>query len=207
MNTRGDFGVGSLIIFIAMILVAAIAAGVLIATTNETEQDVYQTGEDVEDELVRSAFIQEIAGMDGREGSITNLTITARLVGGSQPLRFKDVIVEVVADGYDSYYHYTAPLNNTQYCAASQSAQWCGQVAQPGGSGYYTIEYMKTSSRTVADVIGPGDVVRMHVPLATTLEDGDWFRVSILPSNGQKQYLEVYVPEQVGGYIVHVYPK
>ena len=47
IDSRAAIGLGSLIIFIAMILVAGIAASVFIQTMNSLEQQALQTGQDV----------------------------------------------------------------------------------------------------------------------------------------------------------------
>jgi archaeal flagellin FlaB len=207
MNSRGDASVGDLIIFIALILVGAIAAGVLIYTTQSTQQAALATAEESENELLRSAFIQEINGVDGLDSSVENLSVTIRLIGGSQPLAFRDVLVEIAKSDYDAYYRYLPPLNSTDYCATSITPQPCSQTAPQEGAGLYTIEYIKTTSKTLDGVLSSGDTVRVYVPLASPIRPEEWIRVTVFPSQGQKQHIEVHASDQFNSPIVYLYPQ
>ena len=50
-NEIGSIGIGAMIVFIALILVAAVASAVIIQTGEKLQQNAQQTGQDTEREL------------------------------------------------------------------------------------------------------------------------------------------------------------
>ena len=87
---RGQVGIGTLIVFIAMVLVAAIAAGVLINTAGLLQAQAQQTGEETTAEVSNVVQISEVIGNDtqtaGAEGEIDVLNLSVRLASGSDPV-------------------------------------------------------------------------------------------------------------------------
>ncbi|WP_436934211.1 archaellin/type IV pilin N-terminal domain-containing protein [Halovenus marina] len=78
-DERGQVGIGTLIVFIAMVLVAAIAAGVLINTAgflqSQSEQTGQQSTEQVTDRLQVTSVSGEVYADDGEIHEI-NLTVS-----------------------------------------------------------------------------------------------------------------------------------
>jgi len=78
-NDRGQVGIGTLIVFIAMVLVAAIAAGVLINTAGFLQSNAEQTGEESSDQVTNQLQVigttgQVTAGASSADD--TNLLVT-----------------------------------------------------------------------------------------------------------------------------------
>ncbi len=96
-DLRAQVGLGTLIIFIAMILVAAVAAGTLMRTSGTLEFKARTTGEMATKEVATNLKVIEIAGYAGDGGvqqqNITKLIITVSLAPGSSDVAYEDIIM------------------------------------------------------------------------------------------------------------------
>lgn len=102
---KAQVGLGTLIIFIAMILVAAVAAGTLMRTSGTLEFKARTTGEMATKEVSTNLKVIEIAGYAGDagalQGNITKLIITISLAPGSSDIAYEDIIMSYHAN--DTY--------------------------------------------------------------------------------------------------------
>jgi archaeal flagellin FlaB len=91
-NKRAEMGVGTLIIFIAMLLVAAVAAGVLIQTAGSLQEKSLSTGQQARSQISTNARIIEVSGTDGRNGNLTDFQEILKLSPGSDAIKLDQVI-------------------------------------------------------------------------------------------------------------------
>ena len=99
-HTRGQVGIGTLIVFIAMVLVAAIAAGVLINTAGLLQAQAQQTGEETTAEVSNVVQINQVIGEDNStDGKIDILNASVRLASGSDPINVSKISYTVETNG------------------------------------------------------------------------------------------------------------
>jgi len=92
MGKKAEMGVGTLIVFIAMLLVAAVAAGVLIQTAGSLQEKSLSTGQQARSQISTNARVIEVSATDGRNGNITDFQEIIKLSPGSDSIKLDQII-------------------------------------------------------------------------------------------------------------------
>ena len=90
----GDMGIGAMIVFIAMVLVAGIAASVLVQTANRLEIRAMITGEQTMGEVSTGVAVFDIEGHI-KNSRVDGMTISIRPRAGSKDIDLKETVVEM----------------------------------------------------------------------------------------------------------------
>ncbi|HIE31854.1 MAG TPA: hypothetical protein EYP67_05685 [Methanosarcinales archaeon] len=141
MDHRAQVGIGTLIIFIAMVLVAAVAAAVLIQTSGVLQQKAQTTGKEATKEVSSNIDIDSIEGWRGGKNAsaskpdtfsseLYRLDLRCSLKVGSEPVDMNQVVI-TITDGTTTNdlryvegdlitaFAYTGAYNGTYTAAAS----------------------------------------------------------------------------------------
>ena len=94
---RGQVGIGTLIVFIAMVLVAAIAAGVLINTAGFLQTQAEATGEETTSQVSDRIDIQSSTGVVN-DSAVNEVNLTVSKAPGADNIDLEEVTIEVVTD-------------------------------------------------------------------------------------------------------------
>jgi len=97
-DERGQVGIGTLIVFIAMVLVAAIAAGVLINTAGLLQSQAESTGQESTDQVANNLQVVSAIGETDADDEIEDLQLTVALAPGSGSVDLDQVNVTVTGD-------------------------------------------------------------------------------------------------------------
>jgi len=90
----GSIGIGAMIVFIAMVLVAGIAASVLIQTSTTLESQALATGQETTAEVSSGLDVVNIEGYNS-SGSIIRLAIIIRPRAGSADIDLGQTVIEL----------------------------------------------------------------------------------------------------------------
>jgi flagellin FlaB len=103
----GAIGIGAMIVFIAMVLVAGIAASVLIQTSTKLESQAMKTGQETTEEVSTGIAVFDIKGYAPDDGNLDNMTITVRPRAGSADIDLAEVFLELSNTDYKIIMTYT----------------------------------------------------------------------------------------------------
>jgi len=103
----GSIGIGAMIVFIAMVLVAGIAASVLIQTSTRLEAQAMRTGQETTEEVSTGIAVFDIKGYSPDDGNLDNMTITVRPRAGSADIDLGEVFLELSNTDYKIIMTYT----------------------------------------------------------------------------------------------------
>jgi len=112
-------GIGAMIVFIAMVLVAGIAASVLVQTANKLEIQAMTTGQQTTTEVATGISVDSICAQKGTwiyvgptavTGKLLNMTIAVSPRSGSTDIDLSKVTVELSDSSQKVILHYNTSL-------------------------------------------------------------------------------------------------
>ena len=97
-TNRGQVGIGTLIVFIAMVLVAAIAAGVLINTAGLLQTQAEATGQETQQQVSDRLQIQSTTGNVTGDETVNEFNLTVTKAAGAGDIDLRNVSYEIITD-------------------------------------------------------------------------------------------------------------
>lgn len=165
---QAEVGVGTLIVFIAMVLVAAVAAAVIIGTTGTLQQRAMATGLEATAEVSSNLRVTTIIGVrQTTSDDVGDIKIHLQLAAGGVPMDLSTLLVRT-SDGQGlTTYTYTA---NDLADGAAASTE-------------YELEWIRGDDGSA--VMTSGDLVELHFNTnGATLEPRETLDVQLIPEVG-----------------------
>lgn len=192
-NKKGEMGMGTLIIFIAMVLVAAVAAAVLISTTGSLQNKALATGKDTKKEIGTSINVLQAYAEDGTDQSVDEFYETVKLNAGSDSLRFNDLLLTMNLNNVSADYTYNSSID-------------CSNTSTTTAGGDYGIEYSIQGSNYKNGYLTKGDVVKICFQSVRSVSEAEAFRVALIPKVGTSNVVESNAPDLMVDKRIELFP-
>ena len=182
-DTSAQVGIGTLIIFIAMVLVAAVAAAVLIQTSGVLQQKAQTTGKQTTQEISSNIQVKSVEGLRAMNDS-NNISSTVDLlklkVGlnvGSSDVDMNQIVVtitdgsttnDLVYANNDKSYGSSMHLFSTSSASVNMKELLNGTTTGAGDNvkKFFTLEKIRDEDESFSQsepVMNTGDLVTMYI--------------------------------------------
>ncbi|MDX1611338.1 MAG: archaellin/type IV pilin N-terminal domain-containing protein [Candidatus Thermoplasmatota archaeon] len=166
-NDRGEVGIGTMIVFIAAVIVAAVAAAVLINTAGNLERKAAETGKEATQEVSANLFVRSIIGnVNTGTDQLDRVEWYLSLAPGSDEVDLNTTVARWT-DG--------STLNDLNVTGAKCSNSNVDELAD--GLCISTVFNAGDNNRFV---ISPGDRIRLAATLGPSEELGNREEISVL---------------------------
>ncbi len=193
---KGMMGIGALIIFIAIILIAAVAASVLITTGGSLQQKALITGSQTEESIASgieamTVVASDASASDGTPHKVGDFKVMVRLQSGSQGINLNNTIITVDTEtaSYSLTYNTTIGADST---AATTTA--------------YVVYYIQNGTNHENGYLNRGDVAKIIFQLSPEISENQLVRIKMIPRVGTYTQIEFYTPDSMTQESVSLWP-
>ena len=190
LRNKGETGIGTLIVFIAMILVAAIAASVLLGTAGSLQQKALATGKQSQQEVSSGMQVVTISATNGSLGSLQAYEMMIKLTAGSDALSLNDTFIS-----FDT----KSTTQNLKYGGIYPTVP---NVTTTN----FTAEYLKNGTDHLDDYLVIGDVVKLRFNSTNPITQASAMKIRLLPKHGVIVPIDIITPDVISTERVILYP-
>ena len=201
MSKKADMGIGTLVIFIAMILVAAIAAGVLIQTATSLQNRALLTGDRTRTEVSTGMDTLLLYAMNGSDGVVDDFRQQVQLSAGSDPVSLEDALLTFDTDDSTGDYTYT-----NESCNYSDDGSDGYTFDSGEHNGTFAVRYLVEGPNHQDSYLVRGDIIELCYRSPEDVEEDTGIRVSFNPQAGTPLTVETSMPNIITSERVYIYP-
>lgn len=208
---KAEVGTGTLILFIATIIIATVAFGTLMASTGVLQKNMEMTAKESKQKLTTAVYLDDVVGWRSKNNdtgefsdSIQRIDLYTSVSAASQPIDMSQTKVIVLASTKSVIFGYNAEVEQTK-----------------ADNVYFIMKTMQDSDGSMngtVPVMNYGDIVRIVVstadnryctdntladvdlclPVGFVVEPYDTISVELVPEKGIGNFVSFSVPATLG---------
>jgi len=190
-----EAGLGTLILFIAFIVVASIAAAVLINTAGSLQSKALETGTRTQKQVSSGISVLTIYGENSSFiPQVNYIYATIKLIPGGDPVVLNSSFLSVFSGTMSASYNF----NQSGNC----SSTWLSNTSL--STDYYAIEVEKGFA--LAGILQEGDVAMTCVKLPSGINESQKITWEFSPKNGAFTRIKTETPNVMSTAKVYLFP-
>lgn len=195
-NRKAEIGIGTLIIFIALILIATISASILITSSTTIQDKAKDTAKDATNFLTGMDIV-EITATDGTSGYLRTFQILAKLSPSSEPINFDSTVITLNLFDRSTTLVYRNGITSYDELNGYYTS---------GDSGYYTISYVTANSNQITGKLQKDDLVKIYLYAPRNINSDENIRFNFIPQSGTSKKIEFQTPTAISNKLELLYP-
>ncbi|WP_297439389.1 flagellin [Thermococcus sp.] len=198
---RGAIGIGTLIVFIAMVLVAAVAAAVLINTSGYLQQRAMATGRQTTQEVSTGIKIDAVTGYAPTANNMTMMTIQVSLQAGSSPIDLTQTKVYLDDGQKQVVLAYGKAIDNLTGSMFNSSLNGWNASVDNSHFGILIVQDADGSLSGSIPTLTSGDIALLTVNLSKVfggVAPRTPITIKVVPETGAPGYAKVVTPTAYG---------
>jgi flagellin FlaB len=168
---EASMGIGAMIVFIAMVLVAGIAASVFIQVANTLQMQALFTGEETIDEVATGIAVMDIEGhVTSADDGVDMMTLTVKGRAGSGDIDLNELVIELANNETKAILTY----NSGQYNGSVPADVFNTSVFTLTATefGIIVLEDADGSCQETTPIINKGDYVMLTIDTSAVFNPG-----------------------------------
>ena len=199
----GSIGIGAMIVFIALILVAAVASTIIIKTAEELQQNAESTSDDTRKEISgKINVLQIIVNGTTSADAIDSIIVTAKVASGSMNVMVED-IDWVITCGGTTYGLITGNLGDTDPAGGVIDAPESINADYMDGSDYAATDELPAGTTFKFDINLDDDTADPNVADGGACKDagtaGETMEMKIIVDGGGTTILDLKIDSIASG--------
>lgn len=201
-SKKGDWGIGTLIIFVSFVLVASVSAGVLISSTNSLQSKALTTGKATIQEIGTTLSNVEIYAEDATgDYDVEYFYHTIKLSAGSESTKLDGMLITLNTRNVSRDYSYDSDINCSVQDAADNTS-----IYNETNARLFGVKYSIQSSGGQEGYVIGGDVVKLCYRAPRSIIEGEDVQLSIMPQFGHKLIYKTNLPGLMYDRRIYIYP-
>ena len=199
----GSIGIGAMIVFIALILVAAVASTIIIKTAEELQQNAESTSDDTRKEISgKINVLQILVNGTTTADAIDSIIVTAKVASGSMNVMVED-IDWVITCGGSAYGLITGNLGNTDPAGGAFDGDENVNADYMDGSDYAATDELPAGTTFKFDINLDDDTADPNVADGGACKDagtaGETMEMKIIVDGGGTTILDLKIDSIASG--------